>query len=196
MQALHHVFGGRVVSRKSRKRGAGRARAEARRREKSSKILGKGLPSRELPSTRNIMDVAEGEFRVTAEVVKVDEELGLVMGWAIVSTIDGKPYFDKQGDHIPDESMLHAATDFMLNSRIAGEMHKDEGDLEKVEDRGSVVFAFPMTAEVASSFGIVTKKTGLMIAMRPDEEMLEKFREGELTGFSIGGKRGDDEEVV
>lgn len=128
------------------------------------------------------------DFQMDTSIIKVDEELGLVLGWAIVSKINGEPYFDLQGDHIPEDAMLKAATEFMLESRIAGDMHK-------VEERGSVVFAFPVTSEIASAFEIETKKTGLMIAMRPDTEMLEKFKDGTLTGFSIGGKRGIDEEV-
>ena len=129
------------------------------------------------------------EKRVYAEVTKVDEDLGLVMGFAIVCTEDGDPYFDVQGDHIPEDSMLKAATDFMIHSRVAKEMHTGDA-------AGSVVFAFPLTADIAESMGITTKKTGLMIAMKPDEDMLEKFRSGEYTGFSIGGVRVEDEEVT
>lgn len=127
----------------------------------------------------------ETAFETRAEVIKVDEELGLVFGWAIICTEHGEPYFDLQKDHIPDMSMLRAATDFMKNSRAAKEMHCDSR-------RGDVVFAFPMTAEVAKAFGIQTDRTGLMVAMAPDEEMLGKFKRKELTGFSIGGKRGTD----
>ena len=126
---------------------------------------------------------------VGGEILKVDDELGLVMGYAIVSTKDGEPYFDKQDDHIPDESMLRASVDFMKNSRTAKEMHAGSA-------KGTVVFAWPMTAEIAKAFDIETKTTGLMIAMLPDdEEVLEKFKSGEYTGFSIGGSRIDDEEV-
>jgi hypothetical protein len=127
-------------------------------------------------------------FTASAEVVKVDDTLGLVMGYAIVSTEKGKPYFDVQGDHIPDESMLKAALDFMENSQVAKEMHRGE-------KAGTVVFAWPMTADIAKAFGIKTDKTGLMIAMRPNKEMLEKFKDGTYTGFSIGGRRIKDEDV-
>ncbi len=124
-----------------------------------------------------------------ARILKVDDELGLVLGWAIICTIEGQEYFDKQGDFIPDESMLAAATDFMLNSRVAKEMHVGE-------EKGTVVFAWPMTAEIAKAFGIETNQTGLMIAMKPDNpEMLEKFRDGTYNGFSIGGRRIETEEV-
>lgn len=121
---------------------------------------------------------------IKAQVAKVDSNLGLVFGFAIVSTLDGEPYFDSQGDHIPDDSMLKAAADFMEHSRVAKEMHAGE-------QKGSVVFAFPLTADIAKALGIVTKQTGLLIAMKPTPEVLEKFKSGEYTGFSIGGSYGD-----
>ncbi len=128
-------------------------------------------------------------IHASARVVKVDEALGLVMGYAIVCKEQGEPYFDTQGDHIPEDAMLGAALDFMENSRLAKEMHVGEG-------KGTVVFAWPMTEDVAKAFGILTNTTGLMIAMRPsDDAMLEKFRDGTYTGFSIGGERIKDEEV-
>lgn len=132
--------------------------------------------------------MTDATFQVSNKILKFDEDLGLVLGWAIVSTISGEDYYDKQGDHIPDDAMLKAAADFMQHSRMAGEMHK-------AEDHGTVVFAWPMTAEIAKTFGIVTEQTGLMIGMLPDEDMLAKFKDGDFTGFSIGGLRGEDEEV-
>lgn len=128
------------------------------------------------------------KFETRTEFAKFDEELGLVMGYIIVCTKNGEPYFDLHGDHITEDAMLKAATDFMENSRTAKEMHSGES-------RGTIVFAWPMTADIAKAFDIETETTGLMIAMRPDEEMLQKFKDGELTGFSIGGFRGIDEEV-
>lgn len=123
----------------------------------------------------------------SAEVLKVDEELGLVFGFAIISKQDGEDYYDLQGDHIPEEAMLKAATDFMQHSRVAGEMH------EKAV--GEIVFAFPLTTEIAKALDIETPQTGLLIGMKPDEETLQKFKDGELKGFSIGGVREEDEAV-
>jgi hypothetical protein len=128
------------------------------------------------------------QFEVGSNVVKVDSALGLVLGWAIVCKIDGEDYYDLQGDHITEAAMLEAATDFMLNKRVAKEMHT--GD-----QVGDVVFAFPMTTEIAKSFGIEATQTGLLIAMKPSEDVLAKFADGSYTGFSIGGKRIDDEEI-
>lgn len=129
------------------------------------------------------------EHLQTSQVLKVDSDLGLVFGFAIVSNEGGEPYYDVQGDHIPEDSMLKAATSFMERSRVAKEMHQGE-------QVGDVLFAFPLTSEIASSLDITTKRTGLLIAMKVrDEETLRKFRDGELTGFSIGGRRISDEEV-
>ena len=128
------------------------------------------------------------EFQATGEVTKIDDELGLVFGWAIVCNEGGKPYFDVQGDHIPEAAMTKAATEFMANFRVAKEMHV--GGM-----RGEIVHSMPLTADVAAAFGITCSKSGLMIAMKPDAEMLAKFKSGELKGFSIGGRRGEDEEV-
>lgn len=128
------------------------------------------------------------EFDVRGTIAKVDENLGLVMGYAIVCKQDGEEYFDLQGDHIPEDAMVKAALDFMENSQVAKEMHQGE-------QIGRVVFAFPMTEDVAKAFDIETNTTGLMIAMRPEPGTLKRFQSGELTGFSIGGMRLDDEEI-
>lgn len=147
-----------------------------------------------------IVEGSEGEddalkFETEAQVCKVDESLGLVFGWAIVCTKNGEPYWDLQNDHIPDASMLKAAAEFMQSERAACDMHaRDENGAPVVG--GGVVFAFPMTKEIAEAMEIVTKTTGLMIAMKPnDPEVLAKFKSGEYTGFSIGGSRERDEVV-
>ena len=129
------------------------------------------------------------KFQTTARVLKVDGELGLVMGYAIICKDQGEPYFDTQGDHIPEESMLEAALDFMESSRVSREGHQGG-------QTGEVLFAWPMTEEIAKAYEIEIPRTGLMIAIRPDAQMLAKFKSGDLTGFSIGGQRIEDEEVA
>lgn len=128
-----------------------------------------------------------------ARVLKVDDSLRLVLGWALICKIEDQPYFDTQGDHIPESSMLEASVDFMVNSRLSKDMHTGEG-------KGAVVvFAWPMTTEIAKAFGITVGQTGLMVAIRVnDDAILEKFKDGTYTGFSIGGKRilGFTEEVT
>lgn len=114
------------------------------------------------------------------EFSKVEESLGLVFGFAIICLQNGKPYYDLQDDHIPESVMLKGAADFMFNNRSVKEMHN--GD-----DIGTVVFAFPLTTEIAEKMGIETKRTGFMVAVKSNKEVLERFKTGELSGFSIGG---------
>ncbi len=122
-----------------------------------------------------------------SQILKVDETLGLVFGYAIVCKEDGEDYFDLQDDNIPEEVMLKAAAEFMENSRAADEQHDGE-------TMGTVVFAFPLTSEIAKSLDIETKRTGLLIAMKPSPAVFKRFVDGELTGFSIAGS-GASEEV-
>ena len=130
---------------------------------------------------------AEGAFTTQCQVAKVDEELGLVIGFGLVCKIQGEEYYDSQGDHITEKAMINAATDFMGSDRTSTDLHV-------VED-GQVVFAFPLTTDIAKALDIETDKTGLLIAMRPSAPVLAKFKSGEYTGFSIGGLRGEEEVV-
>lgn len=127
------------------------------------------------------------KFEARADVCKVDAGLGLVFGWGMICTEDGQPYYDVQGDHIPETAMLEAAADFMVKSRVSGDMHR--------ADDGVTVFMFPLTAEIAKAFGIETRRTGALLAVKPSAEVLGKFRDGTYTGFSIGGRRGEEEVV-
>lgn len=131
-----------------------------------------------------------GEFSLSFSVRKVDSKLGIVFGWAIICKENGEPYFDTQDDHVPEHAMLSAATDFMASSRVLGEQHeRNEG--------GSVVFAMPVTKDIAEAFGIKTTTTGLMIGVKPlSPDTLKKFQDGTYSGFSIGGRRITDREVA
>lgn len=116
-----------------------------------------------------------------ARVVKVDDSLGLVFGYAIVCKVDGEPYYDLQGDHIPESVMLSAVAEFMASpDRVAKEMH--DGDAI-----GQILMMWPMTEEIAKALDIEVQATGALVAMKPSESVLKRFQSGELTGFSIGG---------
>ena len=133
-------------------------------------------------------------FRIAGKVAKVSESLGLVLGYAIVCTEDGEPYYDLQGDHIPEDAMLKAALDFAEHSQVAGDTHTRDATGNVVK-HGTVPFLFPLTADIAKALDIETPTTGLLVALRPNDEMLTKFKSGEYTGFSIGGERIRDEAV-
>ncbi len=117
------------------------------------------------------------------KVLKTDANDGVVYGYAVVSKQGGHPYYDLQGDHIPEGVMSHASTEFMLGvSREAKEMHLGVC-------KGQIVHSLPLTTDLAEALGLdEVEKTGWIIGMKPDDpSMLDKFNSGALTGFSIGG---------
>lgn len=138
------------------------------------------------------------KFTASSQIAKVNDELGLVFGYAVVckeldlSKAAGDrvmvEHFDTQGHHIPEEVMLKAATDFAMNSRESKDMHK--GDSVQ-----TAVFNFPMTEEIAKALGMTIEKSGWLIALKPTPEILAKYKSGEYTGFSIGGS-GELEEAA
>lgn len=135
-----------------------------------------------LDSVDPVDNADSDELEINCDFVKVDDSLGLVLGWALICTEDGKPYHDQSEyrDGVADDEMLRTATKFMQNSRLTDEMHDWGKD-------GLAVFSWPMTAEIAAAYKITTPKTGWMIGIRPSAEVLQKFKDGTYTGFSIGG---------
>lgn len=147
------------------------------------------------PMTNAVKSLADGENQ--ARIVKVDETHGIVFGWAIVCKIDGEDYYDLNVDrhtgkrvpeHVPEDAMLKATVDFMMGPRAGNEMHSGP-------DKGTFVFAWPMTSEIAKAMGITTEKTGLMVAYKPPADVLGKFVDGTYTGFSIEGARLSTQEI-
>jgi len=135
-----------------------------------------------------MQQVSVNKSQEQATVLKVDDEQGLVYGWAYVSTEDGKLLVDTQGDSIEPIEMEKMATDFMLNSRNAKVMHKGE-------NVGQFVHSFPLTNDIMKAFDIYSDREGWIVAMKPnDENVMKAYKSGEYTGFSIGGKAGDVEE--
>jgi hypothetical protein len=120
-------------------------------------------------------------------ITKVSTSLGLVYGWGIVckTTVNGilTPYFDLQGDHIPEEEMVKAVTKFMSNVRAMKVMHAGE-------NVGTIVHSMTITEELAKDWNDPPPTmTGWRIAAKPDSAAhFEAFRSGEYRGFSIGGR--------
>lgn len=134
-------------------------------------------------------------FGTSVPFAKADRGLGLVFGYAIICKIAGEDYVDTQRHHIPEESMLSEAASFMEHTRVGGEMHRKEEQADgskKIIKRGQVIFAWPMTEEIAKAMGVETNISGLMVGWKPDEscrdEILSKVEDGTYSGFSIGGK--------
>ena len=131
----------------------------------------------------------DGVVEKHVRVAKVNDELGLVFGWAVVCKVDGEDYYDLNVDresgervpeHIPEQSMLKAAAKFMETARPGNEMHAGP-------DRGQYVFSFPLTTDIAKALGIETRQTGLLVAYKPPADVLAKFKNGTYRGFSVEG---------
>ena len=179
------------MSRRSRKRGGNRRRQDSKKSASPGRVLlskvedsriGASNPKEEpLKKTMN-----PETFRCQGEITKVDDGLGLVFGWLMVCqkrNNDGilKDYNDVHGNIIDPEGMVEALADYMINSRTTKAMHRGG-------PRGQAVFAFPMTEEIAKAYGFENvPMTGALFAAKPDPESLQKFQDGEYTGFSIGG---------
>jgi hypothetical protein len=133
-------------------------------------------PAQETASVRLIK---RGGIEGEARLVKVEEELGLVFCWAFTSKVDGADYFDLHDDNI-DQDFVKACAEFMSGARAVDEMHDGK-------QTGQVVFAMPMTPEIAKAFGVESDTVGLMVALKPSKEALAKFKSGEYTGVSIAG---------
>ena len=128
---------------------------------------------------------------IHCEVAKASAERGLVFGYALVSTEGGKDYYDSDNDNIPEDVMLDAAAEFMKGDRFAYASH----DYKRGEI-GSVLFAFPMTQDIADSLEIQTPRTGLLVGMKvEDPNVLAEFVKGERIGFSVGMNVSEIEDV-
>ena len=129
------------------------------------------------------------EVSTYGKILKVDDELRVVWGWASVISKNGKAITDSQGDQISSEVLVKAAHDFMTESRTGGFMHIP--DLKVGDIVESMVFTKAL--QTALGIEIVDKKDnqpieGWLIGFHVDSEKLWKsVKSGEFTEFSIGG---------
>ena len=113
----------------------------------------------------------------SCEIEKADTSLGVVFGWAVVSTIKGEEYFDLQNESVPVEVVAKAIAD--APGRVVCKVQHSG------EQEGEIVYAMP----VFDGGDLVSKseKTGLYVGAKFAEDILAKFADGSLTGFSIAG---------
>lgn len=143
------------------------------------------------------------------DVLNVDDEHGLVFGYAIVSKTrddfagEFEDYYDLNIDqdgihkgervpeHITEDAMFKAAVDAAeTGMQMAG------NDMHAGPDVGSYYFMLPVTEEMAKALDWQVKKTGLVVGYHPgDEDVLAKFKNGTYTGFSIEGARVEYDEI-
>jgi len=119
---------------------------------------------------------------IQGQILKFDTEQRIVWGWASVITENGIPVVDRQGDVIKSDTLVKAATEFMLSARVTKEMH-DGGKI------GEFVHSLPITKELCAALGISCDKEGWIVACKVyDDSVWAKVKSGELKAFSIGGR--------
>lgn len=122
------------------------------------------------------------ETELRADILKVQSDQRLVWGWAYVCTVDDTLSLDHSGEFVTPSEMEKAATNFMLDVRVAKAMHQG-GQV------GEVVHSLPLTKELAQSLGIQSNKEGWIICMKiHDDAVWNNVKSGKLPAFSIGGR--------
>lgn len=132
----------------------------------------------------------------TTDLLKVDDSLGVVFGYAIVcrELVDGEwvDHYDTQGHHIPESEMLKASIEFAQQQSTALAKAASK-DMHEGDDIQSVVQMIAVTEELAKALNWDIQKTGLVIALKPTPEVLQLYKNDPAsapdfrTGFSIGG---------
>lgn len=132
----------------------------------------------------------EEMFKADVEVTEVNESLGIVFGWGMITDVNDQPYYDLDNQHINSDLMVKATSDFMVSDRVSNDSHT-------TSDIGVVVHSFPLSKEIANSMGIFSNISGWMVGVKPTADILAKFVSGEYTGFSIegSGTLKDEEEA-
>jgi hypothetical protein len=139
------------------------------------------------------------QVEVSGTITKLDKSRHLVFGWFSIVKVDGRPVVDSQQDIITPETLEDSAYQFVLNARVAGEMHNKDGD-NTVVGVGrlveSVVFTKEKQAAIVSSLTDQHISAVMDLGMEgwwggfriEDEATWAKVVTGELRAFSIGGK--------
>ena len=128
--------------------------------------------------------------RVKAEhkIAKVETSQGLVFGWGQVfleRTEKGlDQYYDTDNDAFDEEGAVPAWDGLMSEGRVLKANHQGE-------QVGDVIFAFPLTLDIAKSLGFdvdTIPRTGTLVGVRPQSDIFAKYESGEWDSFSVGGE--------
>ena len=127
-------------------------------------------------------------FAFSVPILKVNDELRTVYGWASVNSEKGSIVTDHQDDQVDDAEIIKAAHDFMTNSRVGGLLHA-RTDKGVAHQGGDIVESLVLTPDIQKALGIDLGKTGWFIGYRVDDpDAWALVKSGTLKAFSIGGK--------
>lgn len=137
--------------------------------------------------------------------LKVSAEHGVVSGWAIVckvfnaTTGQWEDYYDlnvdqdgvHKGKRVPENITGDAVIKALIDAAEVGVMVGNE--MHAGPDSGKFLGMVYIDDEIAKASGMTTVKAGLFVQYKPTPEVLEKFKDGTYTGFSIEGGRIESE---
>ena len=162
----------------------GNLRGRRDRRRRLRRKFGGGDP----PLAMIKQDDATCAFSITVPILKYNDELNTVYGWASVNSEGGKIVTDHQDDQVSDEEIVKAAHDFITSSRIGGVLHARQDDGSPYRG-GGVVESLVMTPDVQKALGIDLGRTGWFIGYKVDDpDVRALVKSGDLKAFSIGGR--------
>lgn len=122
-----------------------------------------------------------GEVEVTMALEKIEDDQRMAWGWASVTTRNGQPLEDLQGDVIETEELQKAVHEFVRKKRIMGEMHTVIGT-------GDIVDSIVFTDDIQKALGIDLGKEGWFVGVHvTSDSTWARVKKGELRGFSLGG---------
>jgi hypothetical protein len=123
--------------------------------------------------------MSKRQVAVKVEVVQKSDELGILWGWASVADI-----VDLQGDVIPQEVLIAAVYDFMADYYAGNATikvnHDKPADVVLVESKLEL-----LATHVAWWVGVKLLS----------DDLKKAAREGDISGFSIGGWAETEEEA-
>lgn len=132
---------------------------------------------------------ADGSLTWSGEFTKFDDDKRLAFGWASIVERDGLPVVDRQGDLIDPEEIEKAAYDYVLKSRVGGDMHRRTAE-DRAHHVSDLVESFVVTREKVEKMGL-PKDTplGWWVGFKVhDDDTWAQVKKGGRTGFSIHGR--------
>ena len=124
--------------------------------------------------------------QVPIPILKADDDLQVIWGWASVIEENGVPVVDLQGDLIDEDELVKAANAYMAECRKGGTMHMRGADGQVIETSGTVQ-SMVFTKSLQKAMGIDLNLVGWLVAQHiPDPEQWAVVKRGALPALSIG----------
>jgi hypothetical protein len=129
------------------------------------------------------------DITVEGTISKINPDRQEVFGWASITKMSGRDVVDLQGDYIETNELERAAYDYVLNSRVGGEMHQRVGK-SAPKQIGTLIESMVITPEKVEKMGFPPDTPhGWWIGFKVnDDNVWKAVKDSKYTGFSIHGK--------